>query len=115
MLELDTVEMQQLGRVLRSLRLGLSLRQKVVAQGIGVDPSFVTLLERGQRRPSEEVLERLAEFFKVDTRTLLSEVRHEDPQFTGTIERLNWAWRAVITDPGWALAARIEGQDLSPA
>ncbi len=50
---------EELARLLQSYRERLELTKAQLAQRVGVSPSFITYLERGQRRPSQAMLARL--------------------------------------------------------
>ncbi|MEK9151738.1 MAG: excinuclease ABC subunit UvrB [Patescibacteria group bacterium] len=51
------------GRGIRSLRVSLNLLQRDVAKGIGVNRSFLSMIERGKHHPSVDVAARLVSFF----------------------------------------------------
>jgi transcriptional regulator with XRE-family HTH domain len=46
---------------LKELRVAAGLSQRELCRRMGVDPSYVTRLERGEREPSADVLRRWAE------------------------------------------------------
>lgn len=60
-----------LGQTLRRLREERNLTQTELADLLGVAPSFISLLERGERQPSVETLARLAGIFGVSYDDLL--------------------------------------------
>lgn len=61
-------QLRQRTTALRRLR-GLS-PQWEVARAVGIDQSFLSLLEKGRRRPSDEVAKRLARFYEVSVEEL---------------------------------------------
>lgn len=63
--------MSGFGRILRELRTGRGLSQSALASQIGVSKSSVNMYERGEREPSFETLEAIADVFNVDTDLLL--------------------------------------------
>lgn len=61
-------QLRQRTTALRRLR-GL-IPQWEVARAVGIDQSFLSLLEKGRRRPSDEVAKRLARFYEVSVEEL---------------------------------------------
>lgn len=53
------------GRAIRLVRATRGLSQKRLAKLLDVDPSYVSLLERGERTPSASTLESIASEFNV--------------------------------------------------
>lgn len=49
---------------LLTLRIGKGLRQRDVADSIGVTTSYYGMIEAGNRKPSIEIAYKLAEFYK---------------------------------------------------
>lgn len=54
------------GKRIRELRALKGLTQEELAEAVGVSTDFISLIERGQRAPSFENLERLAEALGVN-------------------------------------------------
>jgi transcriptional regulator with XRE-family HTH domain len=65
---------QRLGRNLRRLRVQQGLSQEHFAEVLKIHRTYVGGLERGERNPSLQVIERLAEELGVDPVSLLHEV-----------------------------------------
>lgn len=63
--------MAYFSRVLRMLRTNTGLSQQALADKLGLSKSAVNMYERGEREPSFEVLEIIADFFNVDIDYLL--------------------------------------------
>lgn len=63
--------MADFSRVLRMLRTNTGLSQQALADKLGLSKSAVNMYERGEREPSFEVLEIIADFFNVDIDYLL--------------------------------------------
>ncbi|WP_435258613.1 helix-turn-helix domain-containing protein [Thioclava sp. FR2] len=55
------------GTQIRDRRLALGLRQAEVAEGAGISPSYLNLIEHNRRKVKGEVLERLASVLGVDS------------------------------------------------
>lgn len=60
------------GKRMRQLRALKGLTQEELAEAVGVSTDFISLIERGQRAPSFENLERLAEALAVKVADLFS-------------------------------------------
>src|SRR6478752_827748 len=54
----------------RRLRQQLGLSQTQIAEGLGISPSYVNLIERNQRPVTAQLLLRLAETYDLDLRDL---------------------------------------------
>src|SRR5256885_11273582 len=54
----------------RRIRQQLGLSQTQMAEGLGISPSYVNLIERNQRPVSAQILLRLAETYDLDLRDL---------------------------------------------
>jgi transcriptional regulator with XRE-family HTH domain len=55
----------------RKLRSQKGLSQKALADNIGISVSYVSMLERGQRSPPLETIEKMARALRVPPTTLL--------------------------------------------
>ncbi|MBT9371888.1 XRE family transcriptional regulator [Rhizobium sp. CSW-27] len=84
------------GPRVRRLRLGLDLTQTAMAEGLGISPSYLNLIERNQRPLTVQLLLRLASVYKVDIDQLQGEGG-------GAAQQL----REVFADP--LLAGEIPG------
>src|SRR3974390_3480553 len=54
----------------RRIRQQLNLSQTQIAEGLGVSPSYINLIERNQRPVTAQLLLRLAETYDLDLRDL---------------------------------------------
>ncbi|MDC6386649.1 XRE family transcriptional regulator [Flagellimonas taeanensis] len=63
--------METIGQILRNKRqeLGLFLRQ--VSAYVDIDQAILSKIERNERKPTKEILERLAEILKLDIDELM--------------------------------------------
>ena len=59
------VPLPELGRNLRRVRTAAGLTQTALAKRLGMDRSYVSGLEAGQRNPTAVTLQRLAKVLKV--------------------------------------------------
>jgi transcriptional regulator with XRE-family HTH domain len=62
------------GRILKEYRLKAKLSQEALALAAGIDRTFVSLLERGQRQPTLTTLFRLAAVLQVSPATLVARI-----------------------------------------
>lgn len=68
------------GRVLRRRRAAADMSQEALAEAAGLHRTFVSLLERGLRRPSLEVVLRLAKALETTGADFVREVESRDPR-----------------------------------
>lgn len=66
-------EIRIFGTYIRDLREKSNLTLKEVAKEISVDPSLLAKIERSERQPTKEFIERVAAFFKVESKQLKME------------------------------------------
>jgi transcriptional regulator with XRE-family HTH domain len=59
------------GKAIRVTRALADISQRELARSLGTDPSYISLLEANKREPSREILEKLAEAFKVPLHLLV--------------------------------------------
>ena len=67
----NNFQMETIGQILRNKRqeLGLLLRQ--VSAYVDIDQAILSKIERNERKPTKEMLEKLAEILKLDKDELL--------------------------------------------
>jgi UTP-glucose-1-phosphate uridylyltransferase/transcriptional regulator with XRE-family HTH domain len=78
-----TQDQEEFARLLQGYRERLELTKAQLAQRAGVSPSFITYLERGQRRPSHAMLLRLMQALDLtasEKRALLQAAGHQPPE-----------------------------------
>jgi transcriptional regulator with XRE-family HTH domain len=63
-------EFKTFGTYIRDLRVKANLTLKEVATEISVDPSLLAKIERSERQPTNDLIERVATFFKIDSKLL---------------------------------------------
>src|ERR1044072_4764146 len=56
----------------RRIRQQLGLSQTQIAEGLGISPSYINLIERNQRPVTAQLLMRLAQTYELDLRDLAS-------------------------------------------
>lgn len=62
------------GEHIRCLRKDTMLSLREVAERIGIDSSLLGKIERNDRQPTREQIKLIAEFFKLDEKTLVKEL-----------------------------------------
>lgn len=106
---LDESLQLEIGPLLRRLRGRLSLRD--VNRLAGVSCSYLSLIERGERRPGRNIIQRLAAAYGVDPDPLLKRagrVGAKPPSDNGDSE-VERAYEYVLADPKFRYGTRPEG------
>lgn len=52
--------MTQMGSILKHLRIASRIKQKTMAEQLGISPTYLSMIENDQREPSIEILEKYA-------------------------------------------------------
>lgn len=99
----------EIGPLLRRLRGRLSLRD--VNRRVGVSSSYLSSIERGERRPGRNVITKLAAAYGVDPDPLLERAGHIDARRGADDEDPNVerAYQYVVSDPKFRFGTRPEG------
>ena len=63
--------MAQFDKILKLLRTEKNMSQQELADALGISKSAVNMYERGERQPTFEILESIADYFNVDIDYLL--------------------------------------------
>lgn len=63
--------MTRLGTTLKHLRIASHIKQKAMAERLGISPAYLSMIENDQREPSIEIIEKYAEILDVPV-TLLT-------------------------------------------
>jgi transcriptional regulator with XRE-family HTH domain len=88
-----------LGSALRRRRADLGLRQRQVAERVGITEDYLGLIERGQRSPSADLLEKLSEELHVPVSWVFLESEPVNPNLP--------AETAVVVEEAKNVAARL--------
>jgi len=86
------------GPRVRRIRNGLGVTQTAMAQGLGISPSYLNLIERNQRPLTVQIILKLASVYKID----VEDLRGEAKSVVGEL-------RDVFADP--LLAGEVPGQE----
>lgn len=63
--------METIGQILRNKRQNLGLLLRQVSAYVDIDQAILSKIERNERKPTKEMLEKLAEILKLDKDELL--------------------------------------------
>lgn len=100
---------EEIGPLLRRLRGELSLRD--ITRRTGISSSYLSQIERGDRRPGRSVIRRLAVTYNVDLSELLKRAGYgpmPDPNNNEVLE-VDRAYRYVLDDPVFRVGTRPDG------
>ena len=107
--EMETAGNEDFGSLLRRLRGRVSLRE--VTRRTGVSSSYLSQIERGEKRPGANLLRKLADLYRVDPDDLIRRAGHgaqPDP-FSDEAHDVERAYRFVLDDPAFRVGTRPDG------
>ena len=96
---METAAAEDFGSLLKRLRGRVSLRE--VTRRTGVSASYLSQIERGEKRPGANLLRKLADLYRVDPDDLIRRAGHgpqPDP-FSDQAMDVERAYRFVLDDP----------------
>nr|MBO2495053.1 XRE family transcriptional regulator [Clostridia bacterium] len=93
-----------IGRKIKELRLKKGITQEELAKVLGVTTSMVGMYETGARKPSYEVLNKIARYFNVTTDYLLGLEEQQDAE----IRAIARAFKALSTEKRELLRKLVE-------
>ena len=105
----DLGQDEEIGPLLKRLRGEHSLRD--VQRLTGVSSSYLSLVERGERRPGVNLINKLAVLYGVDVNELLHRARRlggVDPRDDEPLE-VERAYQYVLADPQFRVGTRPDG------
>jgi transcriptional regulator with XRE-family HTH domain len=88
--------------LLKTRRSFLGLSQRALAQKLGVEPSYVALIEQGQRKPSFKLIARIADLLGLDRQELLLITHPETKALLTTTrppKKTTASWQRFVEDP----------------
>ena len=107
--ETETAGNEDFGSLLRRLRGRVSLRE--VTRRTGVSSSYLSQIERGEKRPGANLLRKLADLYRVDPDDLIRRAGHgsqPDP-FSDEAHDVERAYRFLLDDPAFRVGTRPDG------
>ncbi|MDE2859891.1 MAG: helix-turn-helix transcriptional regulator [Chloroflexota bacterium] len=105
----DLGQGEEIGLILKRLRGERSLRD--VQRLTGVSSSYLSLVERGERTPGVNLINKLAVLYGVDANELLQRARRlgtGDPRDDEPLE-VERAYQYVLADPQFRVGTRPDG------
>jgi len=105
-----------LGNYLRDLRIKQRLSLREVGERVSLSGSYLSQIETGERRPSAEILRKLAPSYGVPVRDALEVAGFlDEPEAVmSDAEHLEWAFQCVLSDPEYRFGNRLRGTELTP-
>lgn len=67
----NNFQMETIGQILRNKRQALGLLLRQVSAYVDIDQAILSKIERNERKPTKEMLDKLAEILKLDKNELL--------------------------------------------
>jgi transcriptional regulator with XRE-family HTH domain len=108
--------MDDFGAYLRRLRQEQKLTLREVEEMAGVSNSYLTLIERGLRKPpGADVLKKLAPVYNVPVRDLLRAAGYlsEENREISEEDEIEMAFQFVMNDPRYRSGTRLKNGELS--
>jgi transcriptional regulator with XRE-family HTH domain len=106
---------QQLGSYLRELRNRKRLTLRDVEKQSGASGSYLSQVEQGKRQPSADLLRKIASTYGASVRELLEMAGYlNEPEVQmSDQERLEWAFKCVLSDPDYKFGTSLGPQGLT--
>jgi transcriptional regulator with XRE-family HTH domain len=79
----------RIGQIIKILRAAIGLRQKDLAERVGIQPHYLSLVEAGKREPSIAVLRKIASELDVPVSLLFWEAEQR-PELIATEHQERW-------------------------
>jgi transcriptional regulator with XRE-family HTH domain len=105
----------ELGNSLRELRKRKNLSLRDIEKESGVSGSYLSQVEQGKRHPSADLLRKIALTYGASVRELLVMAGYlDEPEATmSDHDRIEWAFRAVVSDPDYRFGTSLRMTELS--
>lgn len=68
----------EIGKRIKAKREALKLSQKSLSEKVGISPAAINQFEKGEKKPSTQVLFKIADVLETTTDTLLSGIEEKD-------------------------------------
>ncbi len=104
----------KIGLYLKELRLKSNLTTKQVEVKTGISNSYISLIERNKRKPSAEILHKLAIAYKVKTEDLLRFIGYLPPIQNKVNFNQIPIYNIVLTEKPFFISENIEGYSPLP-
>ncbi len=106
---------ETLGDSLRELRTRKRLTLREVEEKSGASGSYLSQVEQGKRHPSAELLRKIAPTYGASVKELLTMAGYlDEPEVKmSDQERIEWAFKCVISDPEYKFGTSLRASELS--
>ncbi len=100
---------EELGSYLRELRRRKRLSLRQVQEETGASGSYLSQVEQGKRHPSGQLLRKIAPSYGASVKDLLTMAGYlNEPEVKmSDQERIEWAFRCVVSDPGYRFGSGL--------
>lgn len=107
--------MSELGDYLRELRTRKRLSLREVEDISEASSSYLSQVEQGKRQPSADLLRKIAPAYGTSVRDLLTKAGYlDEPEVKmGDQDRIEWAYKAVLSDPDYKFGTSLGPQGLT--
>lgn len=107
--------MSELGDYLRDLRTRKRLSLREVEDISEASSSYLSQVEQGKRQPSADLLRKIAPAYGTSVRDLLTKAGYlDEPEVKmGEQDRIEWAFKAVVSDPAYTFGTSLATPDLT--
>jgi transcriptional regulator with XRE-family HTH domain len=83
------MNMSNFSKNLKRLRLDANLTQEQLSKKLSAGHSVISMYERGERKPSFEMLEKIADYFNVDLNYLIGRRLEDSPYLREELSRID--------------------------
>ncbi len=107
--------LEQLGNYLRQLRARKRLTLREAEEQSGASGSYLSQVEQAKRHPSADLLRKIAPTYGASVRDLLTVAGYlDEPEVKmSDQERIEWAYRAVLSDPDYQFGTSLMTAELT--
>ena len=107
---------EEFGQYMSRLRKEQRLSLRAVSSKADVSITYICQIEKGDKKPSAEILKKLAPVYGVPIQDILKEAGYfEEPKVEmSDLERLEWAFNLARTDPDYTYGTYLRGSELTP-
>ena len=106
---------EELGDSLRELRKKKRLSLRDVEQETGVSGSYLSQVEQEKSHPIADLLRKIAPTYGASLRELMTMAGYlDEPEVSmSDHERIEWAYRAVVSDPDYRFGTSMRAMELN--
>ena len=107
--------MSELGNYLRELRTRKRLSLREVEKISDASGSYLSQVKQDKRQPSADLLRKIAPAYGASVRDLLAKAGYlDEPEVKmGDQDRIEWAYKAVLSDPDYKFGTSLGPQGLT--